>query len=77
MWTLELFEKTRLGDLLDGTNLFTKEEVIEYARRQCAPRAAMDILGELDEEDVYEDVFDIWPDMPIFGEGLDLDDDDE
>lgn len=64
MWTFELFYRTKLGDVLDGTDSLTKEEVLEFAERYGAPRAALDLLNELDEEEVYEDVRDIWPDMP-------------
>lgn len=68
MWTIELFYRTKLVDVLDGTNSLTKEEVLEYAERYGAPRAALDLLNELDEEEVYEDVRDIWPDMPTSDE---------
>ncbi len=64
MWTIELFEKTRLGEVLDGSVSMSKEELIEYADRQGAPRAALDLLGELEDGAEYDDVHDIWPDMP-------------
>ncbi len=66
MWTLELFEKTGLWNFFDGETPFTKEEVLEYARSRRTPRAALDLLEELDEDEIYEDIRDIWPDFPSY-----------
>ena len=43
----------------------TKEELIDYAIRSCAPLEVVDNLSELDDDDeIYETIEDIWPDYP-------------
>ena len=43
----------------------TKEELIDYAIRSCAPLEVMENLSELDDDDeIYETIEDIWPDYP-------------
>jgi hypothetical protein len=64
MWTLELMNRTQLFDLLDETNSYTKAEILDYAENHGAPRAALDLLQALNDEEIYESVLDIWPDMP-------------
>ena len=64
MWTLELMNLTQLFDLLDETNSYTKAEILDYAENHGAPRAALDLLQALNDEEIYESVLDIWPDMP-------------
>ncbi len=74
MWTLDLFEQTHLADA-DAEGLFpaTKEEIIEFAARNGAPRAAISILNEL-EEGEYSDIDEIWPDRPLLGDICNYDD---
>ncbi len=75
MWTMELFNRTRLGEVLDGTKQLTKEYIIEYAERHGAPRSALDMLNELDDDELYEVVTDIWPDMPTLDDEFGYDKD--
>ena len=43
----------------------SKEELIDYANRSCAPEEVIENLEELEEEgEVYESIEDIWPDYP-------------
>ena len=43
----------------------TKEELIDYAIRSCAPIEVVENLSELDDDDeIYETIEDIWPDYP-------------
>ena len=56
--------RTQLFDLLDETNSYTKAEILDYAENHGAPRAALDLLQALNDEEIYESVLDIWPDMP-------------
>ena len=43
----------------------TKEELIDYAIRTCAPLEVVENLSELDDDDeIYETIEDIWPDYP-------------
>lgn len=45
----------------------SKKELIEYAKRTCAPDSVIENLEELDddEEDIeYECMEEIWPDYP-------------
>ena len=43
----------------------TKEELIDYAIRSCAPLEVVENLSELDDDDeIYETIEDIWPDYP-------------
>ncbi len=60
-WTLELASK-----LEDAPWPATKEELIDYAQRSGAPLEVIENLTEIeDEEDmVYDNIEDIWPDYP-------------
>ena len=41
----------------------TKEELIDYAIRSCAPLEVVENLSELDDDDeIYKTIEDIWPD---------------
>ena len=43
----------------------TKEELIDYAIRSCAPLEVVENLSELDDDDeIYETIEDIWSDYP-------------
>ena len=43
----------------------TKEELIDYATRTCAPDEVIENLEELDDDtEIYESIEDIWPDYP-------------
>ena len=43
----------------------TKEELIDYAIRSCAPLEVVENLSELEDDDeIYETIEDIWPDYP-------------
>ena len=43
----------------------TKEELIDYAERECLPVEIVENLRELEDEvDEYEGIKDIWPDCP-------------
>ena len=40
----------------------TKEELIDYAIRSCAPLEGVENLSEFDDDDqIYETIEDIWP----------------
>lgn len=60
-WTLELASK-----LEDAPWPATKEELIDYATRSGCPLEVIENLNEIeDEEDtVYDNIEDIWPDYP-------------
>ena len=59
-WTLEL-----ASCLDDAPFPATKEELIDYATRTCAPDEVVENLEELDEDgEIYESIEDIWPDYP-------------
>ena len=59
-WTLEL-----AYHLDDAPWPATKEELIDYAIRSCAPLEVVENLSELDDDDeIYETIEDIWPDYP-------------
>ncbi len=59
-WTLELASK-----LEDAPWPATKEELIDYAYRSCAPPEVVENLQEIEDEgDIYEGIEDIWPDYP-------------
>ena len=59
-WTLEL-----ASSLDDAPWPATREELIDYAMRTCAPEEVIENLEELDEDgDIYESIEDIWPDYP-------------
>lgn len=59
-WTLEL-----ASSLDDAPWPATKEELIDYALRTCAPEEVIENLEELeDDSEIYESIEDIWPDYP-------------
>ena len=60
-WTLEL-----ASSLDDAPWPATKEELIDYANRTCAPEEVIENLEELDDDntEIYESIEDIWPDYP-------------
>ena len=60
-WTLEL-----ASSLDDAPWPATKEELIDYATRTCAPDEVIENLEELDDDntEIYESIEDIWPDYP-------------
>ncbi len=64
MWTLYLWELSRLGDYLDGTVYATRGDLIDYCERNGAPAQVIDILQGLDEDQEYCDPRDVWEDMP-------------
>jgi len=59
-WTLEL-----ASSLDDAPWPATKDELIDYATRTCAPDEVIENLEELDDDtEIYESIEDIWPDYP-------------
>jgi hypothetical protein len=43
----------------------TKDELIEFATRTCAPLEVIENLQEMEDEgEIYESIEDIWPDYP-------------
>ena len=58
-WTLEL-----AYHLEDAPWPANKEELIDYAVRSGAPLEVVENLEELDEDEVYESIEDVWPDTP-------------
>jgi len=59
-WTLELASK-----LEDAPWPATKDELIDYAIRSGAPLEVIENLQEIEDEgDIYESIYDIWPDYP-------------
>jgi len=59
-WTLELASK-----LEDAPWPATKQELIDYAIRTAAPMELVENLSEIeDEEEVFENIEDLWPDYP-------------
>ena len=59
-WTLEL-----ASSLDDAPWPATKEELIDYATRTCAPDEVVENLEELEDDgEIYESIEDIWPDYP-------------
>lgn len=70
-WTLEL-----ASHLEDAPWPATKDELIDYAIREGAPIELIENLQELeDDEDIYEEIGDVWPDVPTTGDFY-YDDDD-
>ena len=57
-WTLEL-----AYHLDDAPWPATKDELIDYAIRSCAPLEVVENLEELEDE-LYECIEDVWPDYP-------------
>ncbi len=59
-WTLELAQY-----LSDAPWPATKDELIDYAIRTGAPLEVVENLQEIeDDEKVFEDIREIWPDYP-------------
>lgn len=58
-WTLEL---ARYLD--DAPWPVSKEELIDYAIRSCAPPEVAENLSELEDDELYETIEDVWPDYP-------------
>jgi hypothetical protein len=60
-WTLEL-----ISYLEDAPWAATKEELIDYATRNGAPKKVIENLQELEPEEgqVYSSIEEIWPDYP-------------
>ena len=59
-WTLELAHH-----LEEAPWPATRDELIDYAIRTCAPPEVVENLQEIDEEgDAYENMLEIWPDFP-------------
>jgi Protein of unknown function (DUF2795) len=60
MWTIEL-----ASYLEDAPWPATKEELIEYSERICAPYEVLYNLRMIEEEyEEFESIEDIWPDSP-------------
>lgn len=58
-WTLELASK-----LTDAPFPCTKKELLDYAERNCLLEEVIENLQEL-EDDVYDEITDIWEDYPL------------
>lgn len=58
-WTLEL-----ISYLEDAPFPSEKDELIDFSIRAGAPVEVIENLQELDEEEIYESVEDVWPDYP-------------
>ena len=59
-WTLELASK-----LDDAPWPATKDELIDFAQRTCAPMEVIENLQEIEDEgESYESIEEIWPDYP-------------
>lgn len=59
-WTLEM--ASHLDDAPWPAN---KNELIDYAKRTCAPMSVIENLEEIEDEDEeFESMEEIWPDYP-------------
>lgn len=58
-WTLEL-----AGYLEEAPWPATKEDLVDYVIRSGAPILVLENLQELDDEEVYENMEEVWPDFP-------------
>ncbi|MBR2064880.1 MAG: DUF2795 domain-containing protein [Bacteroidales bacterium] len=58
-WTLEL-----ASHLEDAPWPASREELIDYASRSGAPLEVLENLEDLDDDELYECIEDIWPDYP-------------
>jgi len=58
-WTLEL-----AGYLEEVPWPATKEDLIDYVIRSGAPVLVLENLQELDDEEMYENMEEVWPDFP-------------
>ena len=59
IWTLEI--ATYLDDAPFPA---TKAELIDYAERTAAPKELIENLNELDDEELYTTIEEVWPDYP-------------
>jgi len=58
-WTLEL-----AGYLEEAPWPATKEDLVDYVIRSGAPVLVLENLQELDDEEMYENMEEVWPDFP-------------
>lgn len=59
-WTLELATY-----LEDAPWPATKDELIDYSMRSGSPVEVIENLQELEDEgEMYENIYDVWPDFP-------------
>ncbi|XCI74712.1 MAG: DUF2795 domain-containing protein [Flavobacteriales bacterium] len=58
-WTLEL-----ASHLEDAPWPATKDELIDFAIRSGTPTEVVENLQELDSEEIFESIEDIWADYP-------------
>ena len=59
-WTLEL-----ALSLEDAPWPASRDDLIDYAIRQGAPLEVIENLQEMeDDEELYESIYDVWPDFP-------------
>ncbi len=58
-WTLEL-----AGYLEDAPWPANKEDLIDYIIRSGAPVLVLENLQELDDEEMYENMEEVWPEFP-------------
>jgi len=58
-WTLEL-----AGYLEEAPWPATKEDLVDYVIRSGAPILVLENLQELDDEEMYENMEEVWPDFP-------------
>lgn len=58
-WTLEL-----AGYMEEAPWPATKEDLIDYVIRSGAPVLVLENLQELDDEEMYENMEEVWPDFP-------------
>jgi len=58
-WTLEL-----AAYLEEAPWPATREELVDYAIRSGAPVLVLENLQELEEEELYESMEDVWPEFP-------------
>jgi hypothetical protein len=60
-WTLQLASK-----LDDAPWPATREELLDFAIRSCAPQSVIENLTEMedDEGEIYDRMEDLWPDYP-------------
>lgn len=63
-WTLPLIEFIK-----DAPFPCTKAELLGFVERTGAPFAVIENIKELEDDgEEYDDVLDVWPDMPITDE---------
>ncbi|QEC69357.1 DUF2795 domain-containing protein [Panacibacter ginsenosidivorans] len=58
-WTLEL-----ASHLIEAPWPATRDDLIDYAIRSGAPIEVIENLQELEDEEIYESMEEIWPDHP-------------